>query len=244
MENGQTRQRLPRPVGALILLMTAAAVAIAVVRSLDLTKWNGHDAIAFGGLALGIALAEQFTVPVRFRTETLNVSPTEGLWIAALVLARPSVLALAVGLGILAGHAFRRWATHKVAFNTGQFLLALTAAQAVFRSLHPHGAAHPWTWFAAGLSMAAYAAVNATLVALVIALAEARPFLAVLMPPLPANAAHFFGNTAIGLGGAMLWSASPYLFPVVLVPLAAAFVIYRVLLRSAHRRDHVGVVAA
>ena len=85
--------------------------------------------------------------------------------------------------------------------------------------------------------MASYAAVNAGLVALVISLVERRPFAAVLMPPLPANAAHFFGNTVIGLGGALLWSANPFVFPVVVVPLAAAFVIYRVLMRSAHQRD-------
>jgi len=80
------------------------------------------------------------------------------------------------------------------------------------------------------------AAVNAGLVALVISLVDRRPLLAVPMPPLPAKSAHFFGNTVIGLGGALLWSANPFVFPVVVVPLASAFVIYRVLMRGAHER--------
>jgi hypothetical protein len=238
------QDRLPRSARALILLVTAAGLAVVIVRSLDVSKWKGPDAIAWGALALGIALAEQFTLPIRYRTETLNCSLTEGLWIAALVLARPSVLALAVGAGVIVGHTFRRWAPYKAAFNVGQFLVALTAAQVVFRALHPHGATHPWTWLATGLAMATYAVVNAGLVALVISLVERRPILAVLLPPLPANAAHFCGNTVIGLGGAMLWSASPFVFPVVVVPLVLAFVIYRVLLKTAHQRDSAGIVSA
>jgi len=233
----RAQQGLPRSARTLIMFVAVAGLAAVIVRSLDVSKWNGHDSIAWGVLALGVALAEQFTLQVRYRTETLNVSLTEGLWIAALVLARPSVLTLAVAAGVIVGHTFRRWAPYKAAFNVGQFLVALTVAQVVFRAIGPRGATHPWTWMATGVAMAAYAAVNAGLVALVISLVERRPFAAVLMPPLPANAAHFFGNTVIGLGGALLWSANPFVFPVVVVPLAAAFVIYRVLMRSAHQRD-------
>jgi NO-binding membrane sensor protein with MHYT domain len=92
--------------------------------------------------------------------------------------------------------------------------------------------------------MVAYAVVNAGLVALVISLAERRPFLAVLVPPLPANALHFLGNTVIGMVGAIIWSANPLVFPVVVVPIALAFVAYRLLLRNAHRRDAAGIVSA
>jgi hypothetical protein len=240
----QPQEKLPRSARALIIAVAAAGLAIVTVRSFDLVRWTNRDVVAWAALAAGIALAEQFTLSVRYRTETLNFSLTEGLWIAALILARPSVLTLAVGAGIIVGHTLRRWAPYKAAFNVGQFLVAVTLAQIVFRSLHAHGALQPRTWLATGLAMAVYAAVNASLVALVISLVEKRPFPAVLLPPLPANALHFLGNTVIGLGGAMMWSASPWVFPLVVVPLVTAFIVYRMLLRTVHQRDTAGVASA
>jgi hypothetical protein len=47
------QDRLPRSARALILLVTAAGLAVVIVRSLDVSKWKGPDAIAWGALALG-----------------------------------------------------------------------------------------------------------------------------------------------------------------------------------------------
>jgi hypothetical protein len=238
------KDKLPLSARLVILAVAAEGLAIVILRILEVGRWNAHDLLAWAALVVGIVIAEQFTIPIRFRTETLNFSVTEGVWIAALIFSRSSVLTLAVAAGILAGNTLRRWATYKAAFNVGQFVLAVTVAQIVYGSLHAHGALHPRTWLATALAMAAYAVVNATLVALIISLVEGKSLRLVLVAPMGANALHFAGNTAIGLAGAMLWAATPFAFPVVVVPLVVAFVIYRILATTVRQRAEVGAVRA
>jgi hypothetical protein len=238
------KNELPLSARLLILAVAAGGMAMVILRILDTGRWNEHDLLAWAALMIGIVLAEQFTIPIRFRTETLNFSVTEGVWIAALILGRASVLTLAVAFGILVGNTLRRWAPYKMAFNVGQFVLAVTAARIVYAAFGAHGALHPLAWLATAMAMAVYAVVNAGLVALVIALVERKPVLSVLLPPLPANSLHFAGNIVIGLGGAMLWAATPFAFPVVILPLIAAFVIYRFLAASVRQRAETGVVSA
>jgi two-component system phosphate regulon sensor histidine kinase PhoR len=87
--------------------------------------------------------------------------------------------------------------------------------------------------------MAAYAVVNASLVALVIALAEHKRFLDVLLPPIRVNLIHFAANTAIGLEGAVVWSASPLALPMLVLPLLMAHFGYETLVRSLREGDRV-----
>jgi hypothetical protein len=238
------KDKLPLSARLVILAVAMEGLAIVILRILQVGRWNAHDAIAWAALMAGIVVAEQFTIPIRFRTETLNFSVTEGVWIAALILSRSSVLTLAVAAGILAGNTLRRWAPYKAAFNVGQFVLAVSVAQIVYGSFGASGALHPRTWLATGAAMAAYAVVNATLVALIISLVEGKSLRAVLVAPMGANALHFAGNTVIGLAGAMLWSATPFAFPVVVLPLVAAFVVYRFLAATVRQRAEVGTVGA
>src|SRR5919197_1647585 len=126
-----------------------------------------------------------------------------------------------------------------MAFNVGQFLVALGVAQTIYVSIQPTTVLGPNAWLAAALSMAAYAVVNATLVAKVISLVGHKPFLQVLIPPLGANAIHFIGNTAIGLEIAVIWAASPLYLPVLGAPLFLALLAYRALVRSVREGDRV-----
>jgi PAS domain S-box-containing protein len=227
--------------GARLLILTAVGVGAGgvLVRLPDLLVWTGKDFLACLILAGGIAFAEQFPIPLRHRSETLNFSMTEAVWVGGLILARPSVLTLAVAIGLLAGQFLRRVNTYKMAFNVGQFLVALTVAQAVYRLLHQQATLQPQAWLAASLAMAAYAAVNASLVALVIALAEAKRFMEVLLPPLRVNLIHFAANTAIGLEGAVVWSVNPLALPMLILPLLFAHFGYETLVRSLREGDRV-----
>src|SRR5437868_4052901 len=144
----EMKDKLPLSARLVILAVAAEGLAIVILRILQVGRWNAHDLLAWAALVAGIVVAEQFTIPIRFRTETLNFSVTEGVWIAALILSRSSVLTLAVAVGILAGNTIRRWAAYKAAFNVGQFVLAVTVAQIVYGSFHVHGALHPGTWLA------------------------------------------------------------------------------------------------
>src|SRR6266545_4113588 len=77
-----------------LILSTAAAAALALgVRLADAPSWTMKDVLAFAALTVGIAVAEQFSIPLRHRTETVNFSLTDALWAAALpLLAFPIVL--------------------------------------------------------------------------------------------------------------------------------------------------------
>src|SRR2546426_4218047 len=105
--------------------------------------------------------------------------------------------------------------------------------------MEPHATLQPRRWPAAALAMGAYAVVNASLVALVIALAEQKRFLDVLLPPIRVNLIHFAANTAIGLEGAVVWSASPFALPMLILPLLFAHFGYETLVRSLREGDRV-----
>src|SRR5437867_3347985 len=106
------REPTTLPISArLLILSTAAAGAFALgVRLTDAPSWTVKDVIAFAALTVAIAVAEQFSIPLRHRTETVNFSLTDGLWAAALPLARPSVLTFSVAAGATVVQVARRWA--------------------------------------------------------------------------------------------------------------------------------------
>jgi PAS domain S-box-containing protein len=231
----------PLPVRArlLIFAVVLGGAASLAVKMVDIGQWHVQDVLAFIALVVSITITEQFPVPLRFQSETLNFSLTEAVWVGALMLAHPSVLVLSVAVGVLAGLIARRVSFYKLIFNVGQFILALTVAQAIYAAIHPQTALGPTAWLAAVLAMAAYAVVNATLVAWVISIVGGKPFLTVLIPPLGANAIHFIGNTAIGLEIAVIWAASPLYLPVLGAPLFLALLAYRTLVRSVREGDRV-----
>ena len=184
-----------------ILCTVALGSAGLALRSTDVHRWSERDALAFLALVIAICVAEQFSIPLRHRTETVNFALTDGLWAAALPLVRPSVLTFAIAGGVLLGQAMRRWSWYKVAFNVGQFLVGITAAELVYSSMHPGSPLEPATWLAVVASMAAYFVVNACMVVLVVSHVEGKGFLQVFRPPLVANVMHWAGNTTLGILG-------------------------------------------
>jgi PAS domain S-box-containing protein len=232
------RPSLPRLARLLILATVGTASGILIAQASALESWSKEDFVAVIGLALAIAAAEQFSIPLRHRTETVNFTLTDGLWAAALPLARPSVLTYAVAAGVLAGHLVRRWAPQKVAFNVGQFVIGISVAEIVFGRFAPIGPiTAPETWPAVAVAMAAYFLVNANLVVLVIALVERKPFLTVLMPPMGVNVLHWAGNTALGILAAMLWVTNPIGLPLLVMPMVLSYLAYRQWIRSVRERN-------
>jgi PAS domain S-box-containing protein len=231
--------RLPSSARLLIAAMAAAGAGIMAWRLPEVGTWSGPDLAVWAALAATIAVAEQFPIPLRHRTETLNFSMTEAVWVGALILARPGILTLSVATGLFVGQAVRRWAPHKIVFNVGQFLVALTLAQIVFRQFGTTATLEPKTWIAAVVAMACYSLVNATLVALIISRVEGKSLAQVMLPPLRVNAIHFAANTAIGLEAAVVWSITPMGLPLLVIPVMLAYVAYRTLVRSLREGDRV-----
>jgi hypothetical protein len=224
--------KLPLPARTLVALVAAGGTGCLVANLPGLTRWDRADVLVFLLLAAGVVIGEQFQLPVRFGSERLNLSLTEAVWVGALVLARASVVTMAVAVGVFIGHALRRRAPFKVAFNVGQFVLALTAAELIVGAVRGTEVLGPMSFLAVGLGMAAYAAVNAGLVALAISQAQGKRLRTVLFPPLPENAVHFAANTALGLIAAVLWHAAPQALPILLLPVGMCFVAVRALLQN------------
>src|SRR6266508_810809 len=104
------RERASRPSSARRLsLSTVASCACPLPGPwADAPACTMKDVLAFAALTVALVVAEQFSIPLRHRTETVNFSLTDALWAAALPLAHSSVLTFAVAAGVLIGHMVRR----------------------------------------------------------------------------------------------------------------------------------------
>src|SRR5437667_33290 len=80
--------------------------------------------------------------------------------VGAPMIARTSVLTMAVLAGAIIGQRIQRWSFYKVAYNVGQFLLSITVAELIFGAFHAPSATHPLAWVAAVVAMFGYFVVN------------------------------------------------------------------------------------
>jgi hypothetical protein len=200
-------------------------------------QWSLADAGTFVILAAAVALCEWSPVRIRYRTETLNLSLSEAVWTAALILLSngpnaaagrgASILTLAVGVGVLAGQGSGGRAPIKLLFNLGQFVFAITIAEALFTALPTGAVTQPLTWGAAAVALGGFLAVNMVLTNLVIARVETRPLREVLGPSVGPVVLHWTGNVAVGLVAAVTWRAARGAMPLLVVPLVLAHLAYR-----------------
>jgi signal transduction histidine kinase len=229
-------RELPLRARLLILAVVVAGGAIAAVGIPVAVQWSGHDLLVFLALAAAGAIAQQFTIPIRHGGETENLDMTDGVWAAGLLLAQPSVITLAVVAGIVTGQAARRWSAHKIAFNVGQDLIAITGALLVYEALST-SPGEPQSWLAAGLGMAVYFLVNAGIVALVISLVEREPYRSVLLPSAGLNLLQWSANVALGILVAIVIVDDPAALPLLSVPLLLSYFAYRGWLREVRNRE-------
>jgi len=219
-----------------VLAVVAGGVATLAAWLPATRGWSGPDLLAFAGVAAATGVAERFPLELHYRNERAAYSLADAVWTGALLLVRPSVLALAVGAGVLAGQILYRRPPLKISFNVGQFMLGITAAIAVFAALGaPSVTDEPAAWLAAGAAMAAFQLVNTVLVGAIIGLAERRPFRQVALPT--TGVLHWLGNVAAGILGAIVWVSEPGGLPVLLVPVGLTYLAYRAWLRTLQERD-------
>jgi signal transduction histidine kinase len=233
---GIPERRLPLGARLLIVAVVLAGAVVIVVHVPEATHWSWHDLLVFLALAAAAAIAQQFTIPIRHGGETENLDMTDGVWAAGLLLAKPSALTFAVAAGIVAGQAARHWRPHKIAFNVGQDLVAVTCALLVYEALNS-SAGEPQSWLAAGLGMFVYFVVNAGSVALVISLAEEKPYKSVLIPSAGLNLLQCSANVALGVLLAIVIMSEPVALPLLSVPLLLSYFTYRSWLREVRNRE-------
>ena len=230
---------LPRGGRILFGFTVAAGVAAVAVRVPEATRWTGSDLLTLAGLALATFVTEQFSVPLRLRTETLNFTLTDAAWTAGLILARPSVLIAAVVVGVVAGQRVKRWEGLKIAFNVGTYLVAGTAAQLVYSAFGPFGARDPEAWGAAVAAMMAFAVVNIALVNSIVSIVEHKPFSRLVSSTLALDLAHRVGNSTIGVAFAVVRTVNPLIVFPVLGCLALAYLAYEAWVQTIRERDEI-----
>ncbi|MFN2543316.1 MAG: sensor histidine kinase [Actinomycetota bacterium] len=231
------RAALPRNAKLLILGIVALGTAALAFRIPDVAFWRARDVLAWGGLVVASAVIEQFAIQLRHRTETLNFLLDDALWVGALLIAKPSVLTMAIVLGAVVGQRLQRWSLYKIAFNVGQFLVAITAAELVFRLFHATDPTTPAAWVAAAVGMFAYFVINVSSIALIISIVDERSFLSVVRPTLGLNVLHWAGNMAIGILGAVVYERAPIGLPLVVVPAILSYFAYRAWVQGMKERD-------
>jgi signal transduction histidine kinase len=235
--------RLPLTAWVLVATVAAGGAAAVLVRLDEALAWSWGEFAACLGLLVATALAEQFVLPLFHGTEGEAFSVTDALWVAAIVLADPSVVILAVAAGALAGQLLARRAVHKIAFNVGQYVIAVSAALLVHAALGGTDPLEPATWGAIVAAMAAYFVVNETVVAGAIALASGESFRALVRSSLALSLLHWAVNVAVGLLAAVAWEADPLALALLLVPLALSHHAYRGWLRSLKERNQMNEMA-
>ena len=227
------------PIAARILLggMVLGGLAGIALRVPSAFNFTGSDLLALVALAVAVFVTEQFSVPLRIRNETLNFTLADAAWTTGLILVEPGVLTLGLVAGVVAGQLAKRWDPVKVAFNTGAYVVGITAAEFIYHAFDPQRATEPTAWAAAALAMVAFAAVNVGAVSGIIALIERKAFSKVALPSLGLDAVHRLGNVAIGIAFAALRTISVYSLPLVAAPLGLAFMAYRAWVAALRERD-------
>src|SRR5213592_1254854 len=99
---------LPLRARILLLAVVAGGAACVGLRVPQAIHWTHTDVVNLVALAVAICVCEQFSVPLRLRSETLNFTLADAAWAAGLVLAHSSVLTVALMAGVLAGQLIKR----------------------------------------------------------------------------------------------------------------------------------------
>ncbi len=117
----------------------------------EIVTWDQGDLFAVALIAALTIAAERCSIPLRRGSETVNFALTDGVWAGALLLVAPSVLTVAVLLGVGIGQALNRWKPFKIAYNVSQFLIGITVAEIVFHLAGNWGSGptDPMRWLAA-----------------------------------------------------------------------------------------------
>jgi len=226
-----------------VALVTLGGLACLALRLPEVARWTPAELWSCLALvALSVAL-EQFQIPLPYGGSYAVFSLVDAVWVAALLVAPPSVLTVTVATGLLLGQAFQPRPLHKSAFNLGQHLIGITLAQLVYGSLAPASPAAPAAWAAAAAAMGALYLCNETATALAVTLTEGAPFWRVLAEPWRLTLVNWASSLAIGLLGGVLWATTPLSVPLLFIPLALSYLAHRGWRARLRERDQMRDIA-
>ena len=132
-----------------------------------------------------------------------------------------------------------RWKVYKITYNVSQFLIGITLAEIAFSILGGwgQGPTDPVLWASVLAAMYITFAVNTTAIMLVVSMVEGTRFLDLFRLPLSMNVVHWVGNMALGILGAIFWTAEPIALVLMIAPVGLTFTTYRRWVQSIRERD-------
>jgi signal transduction histidine kinase len=223
-----TAPRLPAPARLFVFTVVAAGAAALAVRAAQLLEGPPRTLAAALAILVASVAADRFTLSVAHGGEEEEFSLADAVWVAAIVLAPAGAPTLGAAAGALGWQLARRLPLAKTAFNVGQVALALTAAELVWglaaTAPRPDDAR---AWLLGAAAAAVAFLVNASTVAMVIALVQRQSFREVVFGSLRVSVLQWLGNVAIGLLAALAWHVNPAGLVLVAVPLGLVYLAYR-----------------
>lgn len=220
--------RLPAPARVFVAFVSTAGAAILAARAVQVAEAPVSTVGAALLIMLASVAADRFTLSVSHDGEEEEFSLADAVWVAAIVLAPPGAPTLGAAAGALCWQVARRVSPTKIVFNVGQVALALTAAELIWGLADPAPqATQTEAWLLGALAAGAAFLVNASTVALVIALVGRQSFRTILFGSLRVSSLQWVGNLSIGLLAALAWAVNPAALVLVAVPLGLVYLAYR-----------------
>jgi PAS domain S-box-containing protein len=195
-------------------------------------------------LLLIAAVAERTELLFHFERASATYTLNEAAVAAALLLLPPLHVPLVAIGGLVIAQLSRGVGVDKVVFNVGQVGVGTTVAAAVtwgMPVIGPTIAGRPV--LGAIVGMAAYAVINTAAMAGLMLRLGGREMLDSVRPQIPMTLAASLGTTSVGIVGAALWVANPWLVVLLLTPAGAIHLAAKGQLRAASlleqlRADH------
>jgi signal transduction histidine kinase len=208
-----------------VLLVAAAHLAAATgLFALDPALRGQSGLAALFGFAAAFALVGLVPMHLDLRRHACTVVLTEAVLVLALFTLSPLTAVAAAVLGEAVSCLTARQSRLKVLFNVAATVGASSVAVAVFAAAPAHGAGEPAAWLAALAAIGCFALVNLLSTSTILAIAERRGVVGVLMASAGTAMVASAASASLGLATAVLLSTSTA-GPLLLVPLLATVVL-------------------
>src|SRR5215212_2657583 len=224
-----TKLRLSR-IGAVCLYGLALAV-VAVI--LFVTQVSGEPRqsephLPWWAIAVGWVIFESCVVHLQFRRSAHSFSLADVPFVFGLMFASGDGFFAGAVLGAATAYALRRLPLIKIGFNVAQLALAVCVAFVITRAIAvPGDALDPRTWTALYVATLTTGALTISCIAGAIAITEGGMSLRTLGQMFAMDGVVTAANSSIAIAAALMIAIDPRAIPVLLVPAAIVFAMYR-----------------
>jgi len=236
---GLARPRLSRIGAVYVYTVALAGLAAALfLMAVQGTERLADPELPWWAIAAGFVAAEACVVHLEFRRSAHSFSLADIPFVFALVFASADAFLAGALLGTAVVYASRRLAPVKLAFNLAQLALAACVAVVIVQAIAVSGEMlEPRTWIALYVATLATGALTIACIAGAIAIAEGGMRLATIRQMFAMDGVVTLTNSSIAIAAALVVSIDARAVPVLLVPAATVFLVYRAYVSERQRHE-------